>query len=237
MVVRHRGVREVSVEYYSIDAETMFSTSPLTLSEQSEDGSSSTESFSSSSGEATPFGFSSSSGASSSATNSNGGSSNSYRLVKPNGVDSHSVKRAVANDGILMIPILSQFQNTNVIISVSTTPPAATRNWKAYYSQTILVQCMERTGTLKVISKSDGKPIRGGYVKVYAEMKDNSSAVFWKDGYTDLVGRFAYALVSTGAASESESDGGGLGGVKRFAVFVDGGREGCVVKTLPVPPV
>ncbi|KAF9174046.1 hypothetical protein BGX21_000836 [Mortierella sp. AD011] len=237
MEVRHRGVRQVSVEYYSIDAETMFSASPLTLCEQSENESSSTESFSSSAGEATPFGFSSSGQSSSNTNNSSGDSSNSYRLVKPNGVDSHSVKRAVANDGILMIPILSQFQNTNVIISVSTSPPAATRTWKAFYSQTILVQCMERTGILKVISKTDGRPVRGGYVKVYAEMKQDSTAVFWKDGYTDLVGRFAFAQVSTGVASGSGTGGGGLGDVKRFAVFVDGGREGCVVKTLPVPPV
>ncbi|KAF8982297.1 hypothetical protein BGZ46_001523 [Entomortierella lignicola] len=237
MMVRHRGVREVSVEYYSIDAETMFSASPLTLSEQSENESSFSESFSSSSGEATPFGFSSSGQTSGGTSSSNGNSSNSYRLVKPNGVDSHFVKHSVANDGILMIPILSQFQNTNVIISVSTSPPAATRNWKAYYSQTILIHCAERAGTIKVISKTDGKPIRGGYVKVYAEMKNDTKPVFWKDGYTDLVGRFAYALVSTGAANGSSSSGGGLEDVKRFAVFVDGGREGCVVKTLPVPPV
>ncbi|KAF9436213.1 hypothetical protein BGZ76_004566 [Entomortierella beljakovae] len=221
MVVRHRGVREITVEYYSIDAETMFSASPLTLCEQSENESTS--------GEAIPLGNSNRSGSDD--------SSNSYRLVKPTGTDSHSVKRAVANDGILMIPVLAQYQNTNVIISVSTSPPAATHTWKAFYSQTILVQCMERTGVIKVISKTDGRPIRGGYVKVYAELKQNSTAIFWKDGYTDLVGRFEYALVSTGVTSDSSTDDGGLGGVKRFAVFVDGGREGCVVRTLPVPPV
>ncbi|KAF9363998.1 hypothetical protein BGX34_002803 [Mortierella sp. NVP85] len=213
--VRHRGVTEITVEYYSIDAETMFSASPLTLSDQGEG-----ESGSRSSGS---------------------DSSNSYRLVKPNGTDAHTVKRTVSKDGILTIPILPKYLNTNVMISVSSSPPAATRTWKAYYSQTIVVQCLEKTGILKVISKTDGRPIRGGYVKVYAEMKERSGvAEFWKDGYTDLVGRFAYAQVSTGAASPAGSgstNDGGLGGVKRFAVFVDGGREGCVVKTMPVPPV
>ncbi|KAF9201343.1 hypothetical protein BGZ59_002768 [Podila verticillata] len=185
VAVRHRGVREVTVEYYSIEAETMFSSAPLT-----------------------------------------------YRLVKPNGVDTHVVKRAVANDGILMIPILPQYLNTNVMVSVSTSPPA-TKSWKAYYSQTILVQTLEQTGTIKVISKTDGRPIRGGYVKVYAEMKEGvKDTSFWKDGYTDLVGRFAYAQVSAGA-----ENGGGLADVKRFVLFVDGGKEGCVVKVVPVPPV
>ncbi|KAG0353115.1 hypothetical protein BG005_007528 [Podila minutissima] len=210
VAVRHRGVREVIVEYYSIEAETMFSSAPLTFSDQGESEQSN-------------------SGSSSSSDSS----TNSYRLVKPNGVDSHVVKRAVANDGILMIPILPQYLNTNVMVSVSTSPPAATKSWKAYYSQTILVQALEQTGTIKVISKTDGRPIRGGYVKVYAEMKEGyKSTSFWKDGYTDLVGRFAYAQVSAGA-----ENGGGLADVKRFVVFVDGGKEGCVVKVVPVPPV
>ncbi|KAI8597784.1 hypothetical protein EDD21DRAFT_384542 [Dissophora ornata] len=216
LTVHHRGVRGITVEYYSIDAETMFSASPLTLGEQGE-----SETISG---------------------NGESDSSNSYRLVKPNGIDTHSVKRAIVNDGICMIPILPQYLNNNVMISVSTSPPAATRTWKAYYSQTILVQCLEKTGTIRVISKntagisssSNGGPIRGAYVKVYAELKQGSGVTtFWKDGYTDLVGRFAYALVSSGGGAGD----GGLGAVKRFAVFVDGGREGCVVKTLPVPPV
>lgn len=210
VVVRHRGVREVTVEYYSIEAETMFSSAPLTFSDQGE----------------------SENTGSSSSSSSSDASTNSYRLVKPNGVDTHVVKRAVANDGILMIPILPQYLNTNVMVSVSTSPPA-TKSWKAYYSQTILVQTLEQTGTIKVVSKTDGRPIRGGYVKVYAEMKEGvKNTSFWKDGYTDLVGRFAYAQVSAGA-----ENGGGLADVKRFVVFVDGGKEGCVVKVVPVPPV
>ncbi|KAG0290735.1 hypothetical protein BGZ96_005807 [Linnemannia gamsii] len=216
VMVRHRGVREVTVEYYSIDAEAMFSASPLTFSDQGENNES---------------------------TNSSrdGDASDSYRLVKPNGSDTHAVKRSIATDGLLMIPILPEYLNSNVMVSVRTSPPAANRTWKTYYSQTIVVQTLEQTGTIKVISKKEnGRPIRGGYVKVYAEMKqltpEGSTTAFWKDGYTDLVGRFAYAQVSTGA-SPSSNGGGGLSDVKRFVVFVDSGREGCVVKTLPVPPV
>ncbi|KAG0012343.1 hypothetical protein BGZ82_002635, partial [Podila clonocystis] len=212
VAVRHRGVYEVTVEYYSIEAETMFSSAPLTFSDQGESEQNNSSGSSSSSSDA---------------------STNSYRLVKPNGIDTHVVKRAVANDGLLMIPILPQYLNTNVMVSVSTSPPAASKSWKAYYSQTILVQSLEQTGTIKVISKTDGRPIRGGYVKVYAEMNEGyKNTSFWKDGYTDLVGRFAYAQVSAGA-----ENGGGLADVKRFVVFVDGGKEGCVVKVVPVPPV
>jgi len=220
--IRHQGVREVLVEYYVIDAETMFSSNPLTFSDQEE------RLTSVSSGDKTAGG------------NDSGASGNSYRLIKPNGVDKHLVE----TNGLLSVPILDRYLNTNVMISVSTTPAAATKSWRAYYSQTIDVQCNERSGTIKVMAKGKknkdaGKdsqalsfrPIRGGYVKVYAETKNGSrNTTFWKDGYTDLVGRFEYAKVSTGSAY-----GGGLGDVRRFLVFVDGGKEGCVVKTVPVP--
>ncbi|KAF9427668.1 hypothetical protein BGZ94_004440 [Podila epigama] len=217
IAIRHRGVDEVTVEYYSIDAEAMFSSSPLTFSDQGE--SEKTDSLD----------------ATSSLSTVSDAKTNSYRLVKPNGVDTHVVKRAVTKDGHLMVPIVPQYLNTNVMISVSTSPPATTKSWKAYYSQTIMVQCLDQSGTIKVVSKTDGRPVRGGYVKVYAEMKEggkNNNTSFWKDGYTDLVGRFAYAQVSSGA-----ENGGGLKDVRRFVVFVDGGKEGCAVKTVPVPPV
>ncbi|GJJ76478.1 hypothetical protein EMPS_08837 [Entomortierella parvispora] len=222
--IRHQGVREVRVEYYVIDAETMFSSNPLTFSDQEE------KLTSVSSGNKTAGG------------NDSGAAGNSYRLIKPNGVDKHLVEA----NGLLSVPILDQYLNTNVMISVSTTPAAATKTWRAYYSQTIDVQCNERAGTIKVMAKGKKdkdtannspalsfRPIRGGYVKVYAEMKSGYRATsFWKDGYTDLVGQFEYAKVSTGAAN-----GGGLSDVRRFLVFVDGGKEGCVVKTVPVPAV
>jgi len=42
----------------------------------------------------------------------------------------------------------------------------------------------------------DDKPLSRVYVKAFA--KDNSSNVtFYKDGYTDLVGRFDYASLNT----------------------------------------
>jgi hypothetical protein len=161
-------------------------------------------------------------------------SSNSCKLVKPNGVDKHVIKGT--KDRLLTVPILKQYLSTNVMISVSTVPVAATKSWRAYYSQTVLVQSNEQLGTIKVLPKASKKgdvvrPIRGGYIKVYAEMKQGfGKTSFWKDGYTDLVGRFEYAQVSLCAAN-----GGTLAEVKQFIVFVDGGKEGCVVKTVPVP--
>ncbi|KAG0313487.1 hypothetical protein BGZ99_008849 [Dissophora globulifera] len=238
--IRHRGVQDITVEYYAIDAETMFSASPLTFSDHGE---------SEANVAATPphqrpqLSFSSA-------------SSTSYRLVKPNGVDHHFVS-ADMTDGLMRVPVLERYLNTNAMVSVTTVPPSAVQMWKAYYSQTVSVQCQELTGTIRVVTKAASssspadtdttapstvavadtmmsQPIRGGYVKVYARMRGGlKDIVFWKDGYTDLVGRFDYAKVSTRNPGRS----GGLTDIERFVVFVDSGKEGCVVKTLPVPPV
>ncbi|KAF9577724.1 hypothetical protein BGW38_006880, partial [Lunasporangiospora selenospora] len=234
IVIRHRGAEELKVEYYAIDAETMFSASPLTFSDQGE---------------------SETNTASSGSTNESGGrnrddkSSTSFRLILPNGVDVHrvvpiagstAVTRKRPQESVLEVPVLTKYRKTNVMISVSTVPPAATKTWRAYYSQTIAVQCLERTGTIRVVTKAQGQPIRGGYVKVYAEMKQGDKVTtFWKDGYTDLVGRFDYAQVSTAvkAGGSNNSNGSKFAEVKRFVVFIDGGKEGCIVKTVPVPPV
>ncbi|OAQ32376.1 hypothetical protein K457DRAFT_135295 [Linnemannia elongata AG-77] len=231
--IRHSGVDEVTVEYYVIDAETMFSNSPLTFSEHSQVETQTASNNVSVSGES-----------------DRSIASNSYRLLKPNGTDKHTVQqRALSQDTPLIVPILDKYHNTNVMVSVSTSPPTATRTWKAYYSQTIAIQCHERSGTIKITTKADpqnkvrSRAIRGAYVKVYAEMKNGfQNTVFWKDGYTDLIGQFAYAAVSTGATDAGSyrsavGQANGLSDVKQFVVFVDGGKEGCAVKTVAVPPV
>ncbi|KAF9991753.1 hypothetical protein BGZ80_005524 [Entomortierella chlamydospora] len=247
ITIHHRGVEQIIVEYYAIDAETMFSASPLTFSDQGESEINVAANGAITAGaveitNAKPAAF-------------GGGSpvsdTTSYRLVKPNGVDKHTVEFS-SDDAVLKVPILEKYLNTNVMISVLTSPPAATKTWKAFYSQTMSVLCQEGRGTIKVVTKPaanndyESQPIRGGYVKVYAEMKSNRERVgqtlFWKDGYTDLVGRFNYAIVSTATGSPSKSLFNGsfsssLMDVKRFVLFVDGGKEGCVVKTVPVPPV
>ncbi|KAF9547416.1 hypothetical protein EC957_008425 [Mortierella hygrophila] len=232
--IRHSGVDEVTVEYYVIDAETMFSNSPLTFSEHSQVETQTASNNVSASG----------------GTGSTAVASNSYRLLKPNGTDKHTVQQCThSQDTPLIIPVLEKYRNTNVMVSVSTSPPTATRTWKAYYSQTITVQCHERSGTIKIATKADtqnkvrSRAIRGAYVKVYAEMKHGfQNTTFWKDGYTDLIGQFAYAAVSTGVTDtgyhySAVGQANGLSDVKRFVVFVDGGKEGCAVKTVPVPPV
>ncbi|KAG0226437.1 hypothetical protein BGW42_003642 [Actinomortierella wolfii] len=241
LTIRHRNVHEITVEYYAIDAEAMFSASPLTFVEQSSkkggDGSGDDEDTTYSTDTTKEHvSWRDRQGESATATNS-------YRYVKPNAVDVQVVQqRTSSSDGVLKVPILPQYVNKNCMISVTTTPAAATKQWRAYYSQTIAVDINEKLGLFRVVSKKDNRPIRGGYVKVYAQLKNSSGdrkkdTVFWKDGYTDLVGRFNYAQVSSRATNDEHNAGGGLSDLRRFVVYVDGGPDGCVIKTAPVPPV
>jgi hypothetical protein len=208
VMVRHRGVREINIEYYKIDAEIMFSSSPFTLSELGDQKNKSR-------------------------TNEESSTSNSYKMLKPNAVDNHPVKIAKDSDGILMVPLLPAYWNSNIMTTISSVPPAANQAWIAHYSTSMSVQCIGQSGIVKAVSKNNGKPIRGAYVKVFAELKNGKGSEFWKDGYTDLIGRFDYANVSR-SVGVSE---GGFNSISRFAAYVDGGEHGCHICTLPVPPI
>ena len=62
------------------------------------------------------------------------------------------------------------------------------------------------------------------YVKVYAKMK-NGGVKFYKDGYTDLRGRFDYTSLSTNE----------LDNVERFSMLVLSEEHGGVVREAAPP--
>jgi hypothetical protein len=55
---------------------------------------------------------------------------------------------------------------------------------------------IENYGHLRVTAKETGKPLPKVYVKAYARMKDGAVR-FYKDGYTDLRGRFDYSSLNS----------------------------------------
>jgi hypothetical protein len=68
-----------------------------------------------------------------------------------------------------------------------------------------------------------GKPMPGVYVKVYARRHDGG-VEFYKDGYTDLRGRFDYASLSTDDLVD----------VSRFALFASE-SSGALIRETPPP--
>ena len=58
------------------------------------------------------------------------------------------------------------------------------------------MQTIENYGQVRVTHAKTGKPLPKTYVKVYAQMRDGKIR-FYKDGYTDLRGRFDYTSLNT----------------------------------------
>ena len=83
---------------------------------------------------------------------------------------------------------------------------------------------MENYGQVRVAHQKDNKPISRTYVKVYALMRDGKIK-FYKDGYTDLRGRFDYTSLNTNE----------LDFVRKFALLVYSDEHGAVV-TEATPP-
>lgn len=69
-----------------------------------------------------------------------------------------------------------------------------------------------------------GKPVPKAYVKVYTREKGGGAA-FYKDGYTDLRGRFDYATLAPGT----------LDAVEKFAILVLDETRGAVVREADPP--
>jgi len=66
----------------------------------------------------------------------------------------------------------------------------------AYFANSMSVQLISNYGQVKVANAKTGKSLSKVYVKVYARMK-NGQVRFYKDGYTDLRGRFDYTSLNT----------------------------------------
>jgi hypothetical protein len=81
----------------------------------------------------------------------------------------------------------------------------------------------ENFGILTVRHAQDGRPLPTAYVKVYA--MTGSGPQFYKDGYTDLRGKFDYASVSTSDIADAN----------RFSILVMSEDYGATVLEAPVP--
>ena len=114
-----------------------------------------------------------------------------------------------------------RLQNSNVLVEV--TGGGKTRS-QAYYANSLDVQVVENYGQIQVRHQASKQPLGKVYVKVYARMKDGS-VEFYKDGYTDLRGRFDYTSLSTDQ----------LDAVARFSLLIFSEENGAVIREADPP--
>jgi len=131
----------------------------------------------------------------------------SYNFVTPNESRSKEIKRTTEQLR-LVIPQTQHLDDANLIVEVigrRADGKANIVNAQTVYDNDLEVQVGKSVGQIRVMKKADPDsgarsavtPISKGYVKVYGRVKGTSKGVFFKDGYTDLRGRFDYRTIST----------------------------------------
>lgn len=111
--------------------------------------------------------------------------------------------------------------NSNVLVEVTGEGLAKSQ---AYYSNALAVQTIESYGQVRVTHGKAAQPLSKVYVKAYARMQDGTIR-FYKDGYTDLRGRFDYTSLNT---NELEA-------VERFSLLILSDEHGAVVREASPP--
>ena len=114
-----------------------------------------------------------------------------------------------------------EFQSANVMVELV---GSGVRKSQAYYANALALQVIETYGQVKITGQKNGQPQPKVYVKVYAKMK-GGNVQFYKDGYTDLRGRFDYASLSTNE----------LDNVDHFALLVMSETDGAVIREAAPP--
>ncbi|MFO0736312.1 MAG: hypothetical protein U0270_10540 [Labilithrix sp.] len=120
------------------------------------------------------------------------------------------------------VPIPAGLAGANVVIEA--VAPGLRRS-VAHYAHDLGVHVAHAFGQLKVVRASTGAPLSAVYVKVYGRERSGRVA-FFKDGYTDLRGRFDYATLSTDD----------LDRVERFALLVASDDAGATITEAAPPP-
>ncbi|CAN5688056.1 hypothetical protein BH11VER1_BH11VER1_33680 [soil metagenome] len=91
------------------------------------------------------------------------------------------------------VALPAEFAKANVLVEIA---GAGQRKTQAYHANTLKLNITENYGRLEVRDSGTDKALAKIYVKVYARLK-NGTVRFFKDGYTDLRGRFDYASLNS----------------------------------------
>jgi hypothetical protein len=144
--------------------------------------------------------------------------SGQFGVIQPNQVAEIALPKGKET---LVVDLPKEFLDRNVMIELT---GGGVTKAQPYYPNSLNVELTENYGQLRVLHEQSGKPLAQVYVKVYARMASGEVKLY-KDGYTDLRGRFDYTSLNT-----SE-----IGSVERFAVLVLSDTAGAVVREVAPP--
>ena len=148
--------------------------------------------------------------------------SGQFSSIKPNLTAEITLEAAAGKtQGTKAIPLPAALHNKNVLVEIIA---AGQTKAQAYYSHSLAVQVIENYGQIKVTHQTTGQPVAKSYVKVYARMSDGQ-VKFYKDGYTDLRGRFDYASLSTNNPDQAH----------KFSILILSETHGALVREATPP--
>ncbi|CAD8142905.1 unnamed protein product [Paramecium octaurelia] len=145
-----------------------------------------------------------------------------FAFVLPNSIVEASLE-AMQQPGLTYkksVPIPEELRKFNLFIQIK---GASKRTSNRFYSTSLGVQVMENYGQIRV-SDSEGKYLSKVYVKAYIKEK-NGKESFYKDGYTDLRGRFDYASLSSANLDDAS----------KFSLLITSDEYGSIIKEIKAP--
>jgi len=124
------------------------------------------------------------------------------------------------NDNSTLFEIPKEYKSKNLFVEIKS---ESLKMFDIYLSSNLYVVITESIGELKVID-NNLKPIIKAYVKVYVEL-DSDEVQFYKDGYTDLNGKFNYIALNTDQLKKAE----------KFYIYVSEEKNGALIKECKPP--
>jgi Ca2+-binding EF-hand superfamily protein len=114
-----------------------------------------------------------------------------------------------------------QYQNKNVLVEVEY---CGFKKSVSHFATALKVQVLEAYGQVKV-SSPDLKPLPLTYIKTFARLSSGATQ-FYKDGYTDIRGRFDFVSLNTEVLRQ----------VTKFAIYVEHEQYGSLTTEANAPP-
>ncbi|MBC8291398.1 MAG: hypothetical protein H8E37_13940 [Planctomycetes bacterium] len=144
--------------------------------------------------------------------------SGAFSYIRPNRT---RLVKLPADKSSLDFNLPKDYHSSNVLVEI--VAGGQTKS-QAYYSHSLNVQVVENYGQVKVTHQETKKALPRTYVKVYAALA-NGQVRFYKDGYTDLRGRFDFTSLNT---NELEN-------VRKFSLLILSDDHGAIVREAAPP--
>mmetsp|Transcript_1911 Transcript_1911/g.1806 ORF Transcript_1911/g.1806 Transcript_1911/m.1806 type:complete len:960 (+) Transcript_1911:1173-4052(+) len=140
-----------------------------------------------------------------------------FGFVKPN--TEIEVDLPENGEGIVKIP--EEFEGQNIVIEVDYGTYTVS---KSHFATSLKTNLIERYGVIKVMN-GNLMPRPAAYVKAFVK-RSNGNVEFYKDGYTDVRGKFDYVSLNTDTLST----------IQKFALLVVDDEFGSLVHEANPPP-